>query len=87
MRVSNNSNAKENSLEEISHNYPFLPGFSRRLPLAGEPPSFDNGFDLENGLIPANEIDQGGPGRDGIPAIDKPRFVARRVGRLRRPRC
>lgn len=55
--------------------------------LAGEPPSFDNGFDLENGLIPANEIDQGGPGRDGIPAIDKPRFVARRVGRLRRPGC
>ena len=44
--------------------------------LAGEPPSFDNGFDLENGLIPANEIDHGGPGRDGIPAIDKPRFLA-----------
>jgi len=41
---------------------------------AGEPPSFYNGFDVEGGLIAPNEIDHGGPGRDGIPALDAPRF-------------
>jgi hypothetical protein len=34
-----------------------------------------NGFDLTGGLIPSDEILQGGPPRDGIPAIDKPQFV------------
>ena len=34
-----------------------------------------NGFDLRDSLIPADEILHGGPGRDGIPAIDAPRFV------------
>lgn len=33
-----------------------------------------NGFDVEGGLIPENEIFSGGPPRDGIPAIDNPRF-------------
>lgn len=35
-----------------------------------------NGFDLSDALIPRNEIHHGGPPRDGIPAIDAPRFVA-----------
>lgn len=35
-----------------------------------------NGFDLGNSLLPAERIESGGPGRDGIPAIDRPRFVA-----------
>lgn len=34
-----------------------------------------NGFDLANALVPPSEITQGGPPRDGIPAIDKPQFV------------
>ncbi len=34
-----------------------------------------NGFDLTGALIPADAIERGGPPRDGIPAIDKPRFV------------
>jgi hypothetical protein len=34
-----------------------------------------NGFDLTDALVPGNEIHSGGPPRDGIPAIDKPRFV------------
>lgn len=34
-----------------------------------------NGFDVSNSSIPANEIHQGGPPRDGIPAIDSPKFV------------
>ena len=33
-----------------------------------------NGFDLTGALIPENEILSGGPPRDGIPAIDQPKF-------------
>lgn len=35
-----------------------------------------NGFDLGNSLVPADQIHLGGPPRDGIPAIDDPRFVS-----------
>lgn len=34
-----------------------------------------NGFDLSGALVPASAIEAGGPPRDGIPAIDQPRFV------------
>jgi len=34
-----------------------------------------NGFDLRDSLIPVDQIHLGGPPRDGIPAIDRPRFV------------
>ncbi len=34
-----------------------------------------NGFDLQNSIIPVNEILSGGPPRDGIPSIDKPTFL------------
>lgn len=34
-----------------------------------------NGFDLKESLVPAREIHRGGPPRDGIPALDQPRFV------------
>ena len=34
-----------------------------------------NGFDLDGALVPADQIHAGGPARDGIPAIDHPRFV------------
>lgn len=34
-----------------------------------------NGFRLTHALVPIEQILSGGPGRDGIPAIDKPRFV------------
>ena len=34
-----------------------------------------NGFNLTGALIPEDEIHSGGPPRDGIPSIDKPRFV------------
>jgi hypothetical protein len=35
-----------------------------------------NGFDIDEPLIPADEIMKGGPPRDGIPSIDSPQFVA-----------
>lgn len=34
-----------------------------------------NGFDLANSYIPANDIQSGGPAKDGIPAIDNPYFI------------
>ena len=36
---------------------------------------YKNGFDLQEPLIPAEKVLSGGPGKDGIPAIDNPRFV------------
>lgn len=36
---------------------------------------FKNGFDLAGALVPARDIASGGPPRDGIPALDAPRFV------------
>jgi len=35
-----------------------------------------NGFDVSVLLIPVQAIERGGPPRDGIPAIDRPKFVA-----------
>jgi len=35
-----------------------------------------NGFELTGALVPLGEIHRGGPPKDGIPAIDNPRFVA-----------
>ncbi len=34
-----------------------------------------NGFDLSDAIVPVEEIHHGGPPRDGIPAIDRPRFI------------
>lgn len=36
----------------------------------------NNGFNLEGSLIPVDQILHGGPPRDGIPSIDKPKFVS-----------
>lgn len=35
-----------------------------------------NGFDVDGALVPEEQILQGGPPRDGIPAIDNPEFVS-----------
>jgi hypothetical protein len=34
-----------------------------------------NGFDVRGALVPPGAIERGGPPRDGIPAIDQPKFV------------
>ncbi|MCA1607580.1 MAG: DUF3179 domain-containing protein [Acidobacteria bacterium] len=34
-----------------------------------------NGFDLSNARVPRDEILSGGPPRDGIPSIDRPKFI------------
>lgn len=44
-----------------------------------------NGFDLAGALVPVEEILQGGPPKDGIPAIDRPAFVGARDATDLRP--
>lgn len=44
-----------------------------------------NGFDLSNATVPASEILSGGPGRDGIPAMDRPKFVLAKHVRFLQP--
>ncbi|MGD8307817.1 MAG: DUF3179 domain-containing (seleno)protein [Chromatiales bacterium] len=34
-----------------------------------------NGFDLDGALVPADEIHNGGPPRDGVPALNRPAFL------------
>lgn len=34
-----------------------------------------NGFDLDGALIPPEAVESGGPPRDGIPSLDRPRFA------------
>ncbi|MBI5718804.1 MAG: DUF3179 domain-containing protein [Burkholderiales bacterium] len=41
-----------------------------------------NGFDLAGASVPVHAIERGGPLRDGIPAIDRPRFVGAALARL-----
>jgi hypothetical protein len=43
-----------------------------------------NGFSIENPLVPLNQIQHGGPPKDGIPALDNPVFIrAERAGELK----
>jgi hypothetical protein len=42
-----------------------------------------NGFDVRGALVPVERIEHGGPPRDGIAAIDRPRFVAAGQAKLR----
>ena len=44
-----------------------------------------NGFDLSQSLIPSKEILQGGPPRDGIPSIERPKFVSAANANFMRP--
>jgi len=45
-----------------------------------------NGFVLDGALVPVEEILRGGPGRDGIPSLDKPVFVHAGDAKFLRPR-
>jgi hypothetical protein len=52
-------------------------------PAAGPDPAQYNGFDLSGALVALQAIEHGGPPRDGIPAIDRPKFVAAARASLR----
>ena len=38
-------------------------------------PLFVTGFTLENAIVPQADIPSGGPPKDGIPAINDPKFI------------
>jgi hypothetical protein len=44
-----------------------------------------NGFNVSNAIIPTTEILSGGPGRDGIPSIDRPTFIRPSAVNFMRP--
>lgn len=44
-----------------------------------------NGFDLSKSSIPIQDIQHGGPAKDGIPAIDKPHFITAQQARFLKP--
>jgi len=44
-----------------------------------------NGFNLANSTIPVNKILSGGPPRDGIPSIDKPKFIVAKKASFLKP--
>ena len=48
------------------------------LAVSGTHAKEQNGFDISNATIPESEIRSGGPGRDGIPSIDRPKFISAR---------
>ena len=65
------------ALKLSGHSLAILVLVALSLPAAAaEPPSYFNGFEVENGIIDPIEIDHGGPGRDGVPALDAPLFHA-----------
>ena len=45
-------------------------------------PADFNGFDVANASVPTQAIQRGGPPKDGIPAIDRPKFVRAEQARL-----
>ena len=56
---------------------------SANAQLRGLDGSAYNGFDVSNASVPVQAIQRGGPPKDGIPSIDKPKFVPARNSRLR----
>jgi len=50
--------------------------FYIKLPTFAQSPFNYNGFKIDNPSIPKSEIRHGGPGRDGIPSIDNPKFLS-----------
>jgi len=45
-------------------------------------PAAYNGFDVSAATIPLSAIQRGGPPKDGIPAIDQPKFVTASQAKL-----
>ncbi|GAB4466849.1 MAG: hypothetical protein OHK0044_07130 [Burkholderiaceae bacterium] len=52
-----------------------LAGAATMAASAGPDPASYNGFDVSDALIPLHAIERGGPPKDGIPAIDRPKFT------------
>ncbi len=50
-------------------------GIAAASPAGAKPKAADNGFDLSKATVPKSEILGGGPPRDGIRAVETPRFA------------
>jgi hypothetical protein len=67
------SEAEEGTTDDLST----LPDPGPGLGEASPPPAIAAGWktDLDRRAVPLSEFQSGGPGKDGIPAIDEPRFL------------
>jgi hypothetical protein len=65
-------------LRELEEEISTLPDLGPGLGEAAPPPALKAGWetDFERRAVPLSEFERGGPGKDGIPAIDEPRFVS-----------
>ena len=65
-------------LERLEEELSTLPDLGPGLGEAAPPPAITAGWktDFERRAVPLSEFERGGPGKDGIPAIDAPRFVS-----------
>jgi hypothetical protein len=72
------SEAERERLEQLEEELSTLPDLGPGLGEAAPPPALTAGWktDFERRAVPLSEFERGGPGKDGIPAIDEPRFVS-----------
>jgi hypothetical protein len=65
-------------LRELEEELSTLPDLGPGLGEAAPPPAITAGWktDFKQRLVPLTEFQRGGPGKDGIPAINEPRFVS-----------
>jgi hypothetical protein len=72
------SEAERERLEQLEEELSTLPDLGPGLGEAAPPPAITAGWktDFERHVVPLSEFERGGPGKDGIPAIDRPRFVS-----------
>jgi hypothetical protein len=72
------SEAERERLEQLEEELSTLPDLGPGLGEAASPPAITAGWktDFERRAVPLSEFEPGGPGKDGIPAIDEPRFVS-----------
>src|SRR5918995_2488801 len=70
--------AERERLEQLEEQLATLPDLGPGLGEAAPPPAITTGWktDFERRAVPLSEFERGGPGKDGIPAIDEPRFVS-----------
>jgi hypothetical protein len=72
------SEAEADRLDQLEEELSTLPDLGPGLGEAAPPPAITAGWKTDFGrrAVPLSEFERGGPGKDGIPAIDEPRFVS-----------
>jgi hypothetical protein len=77
-RGSGREQSEAERLRALEEELSTLPDLGPGLGEAGPPPAITAGWktDFERRSVPLSEFERGGPGKDGIPAIDEPRFVS-----------